>query len=174
MESSGSPASVVGRSSNVGGSLPTRSRALSQCFTAAVSFTPTRVPPQPTLWACLGSPMSCRSHGRRCPVGHPAPLRTIFDVAVPQYDEVWAAGPTDPNSQATNKQIVDAMSVQGCQYAIRIEGGVRRNVMGVSTGRISQIKHGDLSCLDVLDRYVQALGRQLELVATFGDEQRHR
>ncbi len=43
--------------------------------------------------------------------------------------------------------------------------------MGVTVGRISQIEHGDLSGLDVLDRYVQALGGQLGLVATFGDEQ---
>lgn len=43
--------------------------------------------------------------------------------------------------------------------------------MGVSVGRVSQIEHGDLSGLDVLDRYVQALGGQLGLVATFGDEQ---
>jgi len=43
--------------------------------------------------------------------------------------------------------------------------------MGVSVGRISQIEHGDLSGLDVLDRYVTALGGQLGLVATFGDEQ---
>jgi len=26
------------------------------------------------------------------PVGHPEPLRTIIDVALSQYDEVWAAG----------------------------------------------------------------------------------
>ncbi len=43
--------------------------------------------------------------------------------------------------------------------------------MGVSVGRVSQIEHGDLSGLDVLDRYVTALGGQLGLVATFGDEQ---
>ncbi|MDP4015330.1 MAG: helix-turn-helix transcriptional regulator [Candidatus Nanopelagicales bacterium] len=43
--------------------------------------------------------------------------------------------------------------------------------MGVSVGRISQIEHGDVSGLDVLDRYVAALGGQLGLVATFGDEQ---
>jgi transcriptional regulator with XRE-family HTH domain len=43
--------------------------------------------------------------------------------------------------------------------------------MGVSTGRVSRIEHGDLSGLDVLDRYVQALGGQFGLVATFGDEQ---
>lgn len=43
--------------------------------------------------------------------------------------------------------------------------------MGVSVGRVSQIEHGDLSGLDVLDRYVTALGGRLGLVATFGDEQ---
>jgi prolyl-tRNA editing enzyme YbaK/EbsC (Cys-tRNA(Pro) deacylase) len=25
-------------------------------------------------------------------VGHPEPLRTIIDIALSQYDEVWAAG----------------------------------------------------------------------------------
>jgi prolyl-tRNA editing enzyme YbaK/EbsC (Cys-tRNA(Pro) deacylase) len=30
--------------------------------------------------------------GGVAPVGHPAPLRTIVDVALSRYDEVWAAG----------------------------------------------------------------------------------
>jgi len=56
----------------------------------------------------------------------------------------------------------------------RRKGLTQRQVpdaMGVSTGRISQIEHGDLSGLDVLDRYEQVLGGQLGLVAIFGDEQ---
>ncbi|MFM7147454.1 MAG: helix-turn-helix domain-containing protein [Actinomycetales bacterium] len=56
----------------------------------------------------------------------------------------------------------------------RRKGLTQRQVahaMGVSIGRISQIEHGELSGLDVLDRYIQALGGQLGLVATFGDEQ---
>lgn len=56
----------------------------------------------------------------------------------------------------------------------RRKGLTQREVaeaMGVTAGRISQIEQGDLSGLDVLDRYVQALGGQLSLVATFGDEQ---
>lgn len=56
----------------------------------------------------------------------------------------------------------------------RRKGLTQREVaeaMGVTAGRISQIEQGDLSGLDVLDRYVQALGGQLGLVATFGDEQ---
>jgi DNA-binding XRE family transcriptional regulator len=43
--------------------------------------------------------------------------------------------------------------------------------MGVSVGRISQIENGEISGVDVLDRYIAALGGQLELVANFGDEQ---
>ena len=56
----------------------------------------------------------------------------------------------------------------------RCKGLTQRHVaetMGVITGRPSQIEHGDLSGLDVLDPYTQSLGGQLDLVATFGDEQ---
>jgi prolyl-tRNA editing enzyme YbaK/EbsC (Cys-tRNA(Pro) deacylase) len=30
--------------------------------------------------------------GGVAPVGHPKPLRTIVDIALSRYDEVWAAG----------------------------------------------------------------------------------
>jgi DNA-binding XRE family transcriptional regulator len=43
--------------------------------------------------------------------------------------------------------------------------------MGVTVGRISQIENGELSGIDILDRYVTALGGLLEVVANFGDEQ---
>jgi DNA-binding XRE family transcriptional regulator len=43
--------------------------------------------------------------------------------------------------------------------------------MGVTVGRVSQIEAGDLSGVDVLDRYVAALGGRLEIVANFGEEQ---
>jgi DNA-binding XRE family transcriptional regulator len=54
------------------------------------------------------------------------------------------------------------------------QGLTQRDVaaaMGVSIGRISQIEAGDISGIDVLDRYVTAIGGLLEIVATFGDEQ---
>ncbi len=56
----------------------------------------------------------------------------------------------------------------------RRKGITQREVaeaMGVTAGGISQIEQDDLSGLDVLDLNVQALGGQLGLVATFGDEQ---
>lgn len=43
--------------------------------------------------------------------------------------------------------------------------------MGVTIGRISQIENGELAGIDVLDRYVTALGGLLEIVVNFGDEQ---
>ncbi|ALE76893.1 XRE family transcriptional regulator (plasmid) [Pseudonocardia sp. EC080625-04] len=43
--------------------------------------------------------------------------------------------------------------------------------MGVTVGRVSQIENGELAGIDVLDRYVHALGGGLQIVANFGDEQ---
>jgi DNA-binding XRE family transcriptional regulator len=43
--------------------------------------------------------------------------------------------------------------------------------MGLTVGRVSQIENGELAGIDVLDRYVSALGGNLQIVATFGDEQ---
>jgi DNA-binding XRE family transcriptional regulator len=44
-------------------------------------------------------------------------------------------------------------------------------IMGVTVGRVSQIESGELAGIDVLDRYVAALGGDLQLIANFGDEQ---
>ena len=43
-------------------------------------------------------------------------------------------------------------------------------IMG-TVGRVSQIENGELSGIDILDRYVAARGGLLEVVANFGDEQ---
>ncbi|GAA0442268.1 hypothetical protein Acor_05450 [Acrocarpospora corrugata] len=41
--------------------------------------------------------------------------------------------------------------------------------MGVSVSRVSQIEHGEVASLEVIARYVEALGARLELVVDFGD-----
>jgi DNA-binding transcriptional regulator YiaG len=54
------------------------------------------------------------------------------------------------------------------------QGLTQRDVaaaMGITVGRVSQIEAGDISGIDVLDRYVTALGGLLEIVANLGDEQ---
>ncbi|WP_214108485.1 helix-turn-helix domain-containing protein [Acrocarpospora catenulata] len=42
-------------------------------------------------------------------------------------------------------------------------------IMGVSVSRVSQIEHGEVASLEVIARYVEALGARLELVVDFGD-----
>jgi len=41
--------------------------------------------------------------------------------------------------------------------------------MGVTPGRVSQIERGELATIDAVVRYVEALGGQLDLIASFGD-----
>ncbi|WP_182903594.1 helix-turn-helix domain-containing protein [Microbispora sp. H10830] len=42
-------------------------------------------------------------------------------------------------------------------------------VMGLSVARVSQIEHGEVTSLEVIARYVEALGARLDLVVDFGD-----
>jgi len=42
--------------------------------------------------------------------------------------------------------------------------------MGVSVGRVSQIERGEVSSVEVLGRYANAIGGQLRVVIDFGDE----
>ena len=42
--------------------------------------------------------------------------------------------------------------------------------MGVAKSRISQIERGEVSTIDVIARYVQALGGQIQISAVFGDD----
>jgi DNA-binding XRE family transcriptional regulator len=42
--------------------------------------------------------------------------------------------------------------------------------MGVGKSRVSQIERGRVSTREVLERYVEALGGRLSLMADFGDE----
>ena len=41
--------------------------------------------------------------------------------------------------------------------------------MGVTPGRVCQIERGELSTIEAIARYVQALGGRLDLVANFAD-----
>jgi transcriptional regulator with XRE-family HTH domain len=64
---------------------------------------------------------------------------------------------------ARGTQLADARKEMGVtQREIAAE-------LGVSIARISQIEHGEVTSLDVIARYVEALGGRLDLVADFGD-----
>ncbi|REE98407.1 helix-turn-helix domain-containing protein [Thermomonospora umbrina] len=42
--------------------------------------------------------------------------------------------------------------------------------MGVTKGRVSQIERGEVSTVEAIARYVQALGGHLQISAVFGDD----
>jgi DNA-binding XRE family transcriptional regulator len=42
--------------------------------------------------------------------------------------------------------------------------------MGVTKSRVSQIERGEVSTVEAIARYVQALGGQLQISAVFGDD----
>ncbi|MFI6791232.1 helix-turn-helix domain-containing protein [Nonomuraea sp. NPDC050383] len=44
------------------------------------------------------------------------------------------------------------------------------DLMGVTKSRISQIERGEVSTVEAIARYVQALGGQLQISAVFGDD----
>ncbi|HEY1176159.1 MAG TPA: helix-turn-helix transcriptional regulator [Phytomonospora sp.] len=43
--------------------------------------------------------------------------------------------------------------------------------MGITKGRVSQIERGEVSTVDVLARYSQALGGELRVIVRFADEE---
>jgi transcriptional regulator with XRE-family HTH domain len=43
--------------------------------------------------------------------------------------------------------------------------------MGVTKSRVSQVERGEVSTVDVIARYVEALGGYLQICAVFGDDQ---
>jgi ribosome-binding protein aMBF1 (putative translation factor) len=66
-------------------------------------------------------------------------------------------------AQARGHQLAEAREQYGLAQKDVAAG------MGVSIARVSEIEHGEVSALDVIARYVEALGGRPDLVADFGD-----
>ena len=48
--------------------------------------------------------------------------------------------------------------------------GTEAAAMGLSVGRVSQIERGEVTSVEVLGRYADAVGGRLRVVIDFGDE----
>lgn len=76
--------------------------------------------------------------------------------------------------QTGKERLLDQVRAYRLAEIRKRHGLTQRDVaaaMGISVSRVSQIEAGDISGIDVLDRYITAIGGLLEIVATFGDEQ---
>jgi DNA-binding XRE family transcriptional regulator len=90
-----------------------------------------------------------------------------------RHQHIAAAGGAEDIEAGKNRLLTQVRAHRLAEIRKR-RGLTQRDVataMGVTVGRVSQIEAGDISGIDVLDRYVTAIGGLLEIVANFGDEQ---
>ncbi|MGH3277402.1 MAG: helix-turn-helix domain-containing protein [Streptosporangiaceae bacterium] len=86
--------------------------------------------------------------------------------------ELHAAGVSPEEIEAGARQMLARARGHQLAEARKQAGLAQRQVaaaMDVSVARISQIEHGEATSMDVIARYIQALGGRLDLVADFGD-----
>ncbi|MFC9685158.1 helix-turn-helix domain-containing protein [Streptomyces sp. NPDC056948] len=86
--------------------------------------------------------------------------------------ELYSAGVDPGEVKAGSRRLLAEARGYQLAEARKQYGLAQRDVaarMGVSVARVSQIEHGEGATLDVIARYVEALGGRLDLVADFGD-----
>ena len=86
--------------------------------------------------------------------------------------ELHAAGVSAADTESGARKMLALARGTQLAHARKGMGVTQREIaaeLGVSIARISQIEHGEVTSLDVIARYVEALGGRLDLVADFGD-----
>lgn len=69
-----------------------------------------------------------------------------------------------------NQTYIDAMRLVERRSALGLTQADVADRMGITKSRVSQIERGDVSTVDVISRYVQAIGGQLQISAVFGSD----
>lgn len=88
-----------------------------------------------------------------------------------------AADPRTPTEQAEGKALARERHeayIRGCQLAemrqaAEVTQAELAAALGVSQARVSKIEHGENSGIDVVRAYIQALGGDLDVIASIGD-----
>ncbi|GAA2682836.1 hypothetical protein Apa02nite_013200 [Actinoplanes palleronii] len=65
---------------------------------------------------------------------------------------------------------IDGYRLAERRKALKLTQAVVAERMGVTKGRVSQIERGEVSTVETLSRYVEALGGRLQITAVFGDD----
>ncbi|MFB4305991.1 helix-turn-helix domain-containing protein [Actinomadura sp. GTD37] len=88
-------------------------------------------------------------------------------------DVVAAAGGEEGVAEARkrNQSYIDGHRLAERRKALGLSQTEVADKMGVTKSRVSQIERGEVSTVDAIARYVQALGGQLQISAVFGDDQ---
>lgn len=95
----------------------------------------------------------------------------------PKWSEVRAnvvaeAGGEEAVTEARkrNQACIDGHRLSERRKALGLSQTDMTKKMGVTKSRISQIERGEVSTVDAIARYVQALGGHIQISAVFGDD----
>ncbi len=69
-----------------------------------------------------------------------------------------------------NQTHIDGQRLAARRTALGLTQADVAERMGISKSRVSQIERGEVSTVEVISRYVQAIGGQLQISAVFGDD----
>lgn len=69
-----------------------------------------------------------------------------------------------------NQTYIDAKRLAERRTTIGLTQAEVAERMGITKSRVSQIERGEVSTVDVISRYVQAIGGQLQISAVFGND----
>jgi transcriptional regulator with XRE-family HTH domain len=69
-----------------------------------------------------------------------------------------------------NQAYIDGHRLSERRKALDLTQSEVADRMGVTKSRVSQIERGEISTIEAVARYVQALGGQLQISAVFGDD----
>jgi DNA-binding XRE family transcriptional regulator len=88
------------------------------------------------------------------------------------YDEIYDSDDR-AEIERLKARMLSELKAHRLAQARKSRGLTQRDVaaaMGVSIGRVSQIERGEVSSVEVLGRYADAVGGRLRVVIDFGDE----
>jgi DNA-binding XRE family transcriptional regulator len=69
-----------------------------------------------------------------------------------------------------NQAYIDGHRLADRRHTLELTQAEVAERMGVTKSRVSQIERGEVSTVEAIARYVQALGGQLQISAVFGDD----
>ena len=70
-----------------------------------------------------------------------------------------------------NQAYIDGHRLAERRKALGLTQAQVAEKMGVTKSRVSQVERGEVSTIEVVARYVQAIGGQIQISAVFGDDQ---
>ena len=69
-----------------------------------------------------------------------------------------------------NQAYIDGHRLAERRKALGLTQAQVAEKMGVTKSRVSQVERGEVSTIEVVARYVQAIGGQIQISAVFGDD----